>query len=203
MMRARPGFTLIELIVALTVASLALAAGFAALGFVRDRGLHAEDAARVALSGATQRALLMDWLTNARLAAPAGENFVGEDHEVNNKPMDTLFFPTTARTPLDGTHTIIGLYIDEDPETPETGLVAEMVGVVLGSEERRMELVPAAGAMNIRYRPDADGDFEWSESWGNNSQLPRGIEITLYPVDGDTLPQLLRLPIRVALGVAR
>jgi len=202
MSRVRGGFTLIEVIVALTVASLALGAGFAALGIVRDRGGHAEEAARVALAGATQRALLMDWLSNARLQAPAGEQFQGEIVEENGKTMARLFFPTTARTPLEGTFTLVGLYIDEDPETPEQGLVAELVGVVLGSEERRMEIVPEAAAMTILYRPDVDGEVEWTDTWRGNT-LPRGIEITLFPADGDTLPRLLRLPIRVALGVAR
>lgn len=202
-MRLRAGFTLVEVIVALTVASLALGAGFAALGFVRDRGLHAEDAARVAVAGATQRALLMDWLANARLQAPAGEQFEGTDAEESGVPLDLIFFPTTARTPLEGAFTLVGLYIDTDPETPEVGLVAEMVGVVLGSEERRMELVPQAGALNIRYRPDVDDEVEWEDAWQGRGQLPRAIEMTIYPVDGDTLPRLLRLPIRVALGVAR
>jgi hypothetical protein len=48
-----------------------------------------------------------------------------------------------------------------------------------------------------------DDEVEWEPEWRGRNQLPRGIELTLYPADGDTLPQLLRLPIRVALGVAR
>jgi prepilin-type N-terminal cleavage/methylation domain-containing protein len=200
MMRTRAGFTLVELLVALTVSGLALTAGFGALAFVQDRGEQAEAAARASVGGATQRALLMDWISSARYRAPAGEQFEGEDVIEEGVSRDKLFFPTTAATPLEGGFTNVGLFIDVDPETPETGLVAEMTGVVLGSEARFMELVPQAGAMEIRYLPNIDGEVEWTDGWIGRNELPRGIEIIITPAPGDTLPPLLRLPIRVALG---
>ena len=200
MMRTRAGFTLVELLVALTVSGLALTAGFGALAFVQDRGEQAEAAARASVGGATQRALLMDWISSARYRAPAGEQFEGEDVIEDGVSRDKLFFPTTAATPLEGGFTNVGLFIDVDPETPETGLVAEMTGVVLGSEARFMELVPQVGAMEIRYLPNIDGEIEWTDGWTGRNELPRGIEIVLTPAPGDTLPPLLRLPIRVALG---
>ncbi len=196
----RAGFTLIEVLVGLTVAALALSAGFGALVFVQDRGEQAEAVARVSVGGATQRALLMDWLSGARFRAPAGEQFEGQDLLEDGRSRDMLFFPTTAVTPLDGGFTLVGLSIDVDPETPEQGLVAEMTGVVLGSQERRMELVPQADAMEIRYLPNIAGEVEWTNGWASRGELPRGIEIILTPAAGDTLPLLLRLPIRVALG---
>jgi prepilin-type N-terminal cleavage/methylation domain-containing protein len=197
---SRAGFTLIEVLVGLTVSALALAAGFGALAFVHDRGIEAETSARVAVAGATQRALLMDWLMSARYRAPAGEQFNGEDLDESGVSRDRIFFPTTAPTPLEGGFTVVGLYIDTDEETPERGLVAEMTGVVLGAEERRMELVPQADAMEIRYLPNIAGEIEWGDGWTGRNELPRGIEIILSAAAGDTLPSLLRLPIRVALG---
>ena len=197
---ARAGFTLIELIVGLTVASLALSAGFAALTFVRERGDHAEEAARVGVAGATQRALLMDWLENARGRTPAGEQFEGIDQEKEDKQRDMLLLPTTAATPLEGPFTLVGLYIDDDPETPERGLVAELTGPILGQTERRMELVPQADVMRIRYLISSASQTEWLDGWNGRDELPRAIEISLEPAQGDTLPRLLRLPIRVVLG---
>jgi prepilin-type N-terminal cleavage/methylation domain-containing protein len=196
----RAGFTLLELLVGLTVASLALSAGFATLAFVRDRGERAEVESRVAVGGATQRALLMDWLAAARFRAPAGEQFQGDDVVENGDTLDTLRFPTTAATPLEGAVTVVGLSIDTDPETPEQGLVAEMTGVVLGAEGRRMELVPQAIGLNIRYLPNVAGEVEWTDGWNGRNELPRAVEITIKPVPGDTLPALLRLPLRVAVG---
>jgi prepilin-type N-terminal cleavage/methylation domain-containing protein len=199
-MKSRAGFTLVELLVGLTVAGLALSAGFATLAFVHDRGERAEEESRVAVGGATQRALLMDWLAAARFRAPAGEQFEGEDVAEEGKKLDTVFFPTTAATPLEGAVTIVGLYIDDDPETPEQGLVAEMTGPVLGSTERRMELVPQAAQLEIRYLPNIAGEVEWTDGWTGRNELPRGVELKIIPAEGDTLPALLRLPIRVAVG---
>ena len=142
MTRARAGFTLVELLVGLTVASIAITAGFATLSFVHDRGQQVEQSARVAVAGAAQRALLMDLLVSARFRAPAGEQFEGVDQEENGVESDLLLFPTTAQTPLDGPFAVVGLRIDNDPETPERGLIAELTGVVLGAPARRMELVP-------------------------------------------------------------
>ena len=196
----RAGFTLLELLVGLTVASLALSAGFATLTFVRDRGERAEEESRVAVGGAAQRALLMDWLAAARFRAPAGEQFQGNDVVENGDTLDTLRFPTTAATPLEGAVTVVGLSIDTDPETPEQGLVAELTGVVLGAEVRRMELVPQAVGLNIRYLPNVAGEVEWTDGWNGRNELPRAVELTIKPAPGDTLPVLMRLPLRVAVG---
>jgi prepilin-type N-terminal cleavage/methylation domain-containing protein len=200
MQHVRSGFTLVELLVGLTVASLALSAGFATLAFVRERGQHAETMGRVAVAGATQRALLMDWLSSARFRASTGQQFEGVDQEEDGKQRDMLLFPTTAATPLDGAFTVVGLYIDSDPETPEQGLVAELTGVTAGQLERRMQLVPQADAFQIRYLPGTATQSDWIDGWNGRNQLPRGVELVLEPVPGDTLPLLLRMPIRVALG---
>ena len=199
-MKTRAGFTLVELLVGLTVAGLALSAGFAALAFVHDRGERAEIESRVAVAGATQRALIMDWLASARYRSPNGQQFQGDDVEEDNKKKDKIVFPTTAASPLEGSVTVVGLYIDEDPETPETGLIAELTGVVLGEPVRRMELVPQAAELNIRYLPNVAGEVDWQDGWAGRNELPRGVEITIIPAMGDTLPALLRLPIRAAVG---
>lgn len=198
----RTGFTLIEVLVGLTVASLALMAGMAALGFVGERSRHAEAATLDAVAGATQRALLVDWLTSARFRAPTGEQLEGFPDEASLEPSDLLLLPTTARTPIDHGTTVVGLFIDTDPETPERGLVAAMTGPVLGPEPSRMELVPQAGAMHVRYLPDADGAV-WETEWIGRDAMPRLIEITLLPAPGDSLPLLLRYPIRAAPGIGR
>jgi prepilin-type N-terminal cleavage/methylation domain-containing protein len=196
----RGGFTLIELLVGLTVASLALLAGFTALGTVADLGDRAEDAAREAVAGATQRGLLVEWLAGARMRASTGETFEGVQQEERGRVVDLLLFPTTARTPLGGTSAVIGLYIDQDEETPERGLVAELSGMTFGTELRRMELVPEAAMMRIRYLAEGRGLDEWEDSWTARNRLPRLIEITLFPAPGDSLPLLLRHPLRVAPG---
>jgi prepilin-type N-terminal cleavage/methylation domain-containing protein len=198
-MKTRAGFTLIELLVCMTVAALPLAARFGALGALHDRSTAAEASDVAAIAGATQRQLLMEWVSAARMTATTGEPFDGQDDEVQGVPRDALLMPTTARTPLEGLTTVMGLYIDDDPDTPERGLVAEMTGIQVGEDVRRFEIAPQANGLQIRYLPNVPQP-EWIDGWQGQNSLPRGVEITLTPARGDTLPPLLRIPIRVALG---
>jgi prepilin-type N-terminal cleavage/methylation domain-containing protein len=199
----RGGFTLVEVLVGLTVASLALAAGFATLGFVGERSKAADVATATALEGAATRTLLIEWLSSARLGAPGGAgNFQGLDAEENGLPSDELLFPTTAPTPLHVANTVVRLYLDMDPETPERGLVAELIER-LQDEPRRIELVPQVAQMELRYLPDVANATEWLPSWVAQRSLPRAVEIVLAAERGDTLPRLLRYPIRVPMATLR
>jgi prepilin-type N-terminal cleavage/methylation domain-containing protein len=199
----RAGFTLLEVLVGLIIASIALTAGFSTLTFVGDRARMAEAATLQALEGATTRALLVEWLAGARGRAPnrAG-SFQGHDGEAQGLDTDELIFPTTARTPLHVPNTLVRLYIDEDDETPERGLVAEMIER-LQDEPRRFELVPSAARLVLRYLPDMGGTagIEWVDGWlMPQTRLPRAVEIVLEPAQGDSLPLLLRYPIRITMG---
>jgi prepilin-type N-terminal cleavage/methylation domain-containing protein len=196
----RGGFTLVEVLVGLTVAGLALTAGFTALAFVNDRSAEAERASVEALEGSAPREMLADWLAGARLQASnrAGV-FDGIDGEDQGKDSDELTFPTTARTPLGVRNAVVRLFIDEDDETPERGLVAEM-RERLQDDVRRVELVPQAATLQIRYLPNTPDAVEWLDNWQGQGELPRAIVLTLTPVSGDSLPLMLRLPLRVTLG---
>lgn len=199
----RAGFTLIEVLIGLTVAALALGSAFAALSFVGDRSKAAEAAAVTGLEGAVAREMLVDWLSGARIRASnrAGE-FQGLDAEENGLESDELWFPTTAMTPLHARNSMVRLFIDVDRETPEQGLVAEMFERVQ-DEPLLVELVPQAGGLEIAFLPDVPDVTEWVPSWIAQRTLPRAVELLITPVDGDSLPPLLRYPIRVALGTLR
>lgn len=203
MSAARSGFTLVELLVALTVAGIALAAGFGALASLQDRSEHALDATTAALEGAATRELLVDWITGARRGdGELGESFEGRSARDHGLPGDELLFPTTGRTPVGGASAFVRLYLDLDPATPERGLVAELLGRVM-DEPRRVELAPQATGIEILYRPDVDGPVEWAPSWEGQDALPRALEIRLADRPEDPLPPLLAYPIRVALGTLR
>jgi prepilin-type N-terminal cleavage/methylation domain-containing protein len=197
--RTRCGFTLVEVLVGLTVAALALTAGFTALAFVNDRSAEAEQASVAALEGSAPREMLASWLSGARLqAANRAGVFDGIDGDDQGKDSDELTFPTTARTPLGVRNSVVRLFIDDDDETPERGLVAEL-RERLQDEVRRVELVPQAATLQIRYLPNVPNAVEWQDNWQSQGQLPRAIELTLTPVAGDSLPLMLRLPLRVTL----
>ena len=195
------GFTLVEVLVAMTVAALALSAAFAALAFVGDRAKEAEATVVTALEGATTRELLVDWLTGARLrAANNAGSFQGVDAEERaGVADDELMFPTTARTPLHVRNTVVRLFIDREDDTPERGLVAELTERIQ-DEPRRVELVPDAIGLDVHYLPDEAAAFAWSPDWLGRNQLPRAVELVLQVAAGDTLPALLGYPLRIPLG---
>jgi hypothetical protein len=124
------------------------------------------------------------------------------DGEVYGIPTDELVFPTTASTPLGVGTTVVHLYIDDDRDTPEVGLVAALTELA-SDEPRLVELVPEAGSLELRFLLTIQGTVgEWVDGWISN-QLPGAIELTLGPTPGDTLPPLLRYPLLVALEAIR
>ncbi|MGD8276737.1 MAG: prepilin-type N-terminal cleavage/methylation domain-containing protein [Gemmatimonadota bacterium] len=201
--KPRPGFTLVEVLVGMTVAALALGAAFAALSFVGDRSREAEFSATTALEGAVAREMLVDWLSGAlfRASNRAGE-FQGLDADENGLENDELYLPTTAMTPLHASTTVVRLFIDEADSTAERGLVAELTERVQ-DEPMRVELVPQAARMDLAFLPNVPDAEEWLPSWVGQGGLPRAVELLLSAAPGDSLPPLLRLPIRVALGTVR
>jgi prepilin-type N-terminal cleavage/methylation domain-containing protein len=197
------GFTLMEVLIGLTVAALALTAGFATLGFLSDSDEPVDLASALALRGATTRNLLTEWLAESRYqAGRRGETFQGLDGEVYGTPADELIFPTTASTPLGVGTTVVHLYIDDDEATPERGLVAGLTELMT-DEPRLVELVPEAGSLELRFLLRVEGTAgEWVDGWISN-QLPGAIQLTLGPTRYDTLPPLLRLPLLVPLEAIR
>ncbi len=204
-MRARPdGFTLMEVVVGLTVAALALSAGFATLAFLADRVEPVDSVSAVALRGATTRSLLIGWLSEARLQAyRRGPRFQGYGAEDQRTSSDELSFPTRANTPLGVGTSFVRLFIDQDAQTPERGLVAELTERI-ADEPRVIELVPEAGGLEISYLMAIEGSTgEWIDTWVDNRRLPKAIRLVLTAAAPDTLPSLLRYPILVALETTR
>jgi len=197
------GFTLMEVLIGLTVAALALTAGFATLGFISDTDEPVDVASALALRGATTRNLLTEWLGEARYqAGRRGESFQGLDGEVYGIESDELIFPTTASTPLGVGTTVVRLFIDDDRDTPERGLVAE-IKELPADEPRLVELVPEAGSLELRYLLPIEGTMgEWMDGWLSN-RLPQAIRLTLGPNRYDTLPPLLQYPLLVPLETTR
>jgi len=194
------GFTLIEVMVAVAVGGIVLLAGLTTLTTVQDRSEHALQATTQAREIAAVRSTLIDWLTCAEVSMQElGANFEGQDAGDLDLPGDELSFPTRSRTGLRTSPTAVRLFLDADPDTPETGLVAELTGRI-GTEPGRLELVSQAVALDIRYLPNGDDTVEWTDSWVGQPRLPRAVELTIGGDPDAPLPLLLRMPIRVALA---
>jgi prepilin-type N-terminal cleavage/methylation domain-containing protein len=203
-MRNQAGFTLVELVVALAVGGIVLLAGFSALALVQDRSAHATEATVAALEGATARATLHSWIADARLQSQeAGVAFEGNPAGIDGRSSDELLFPTLARTPIPAQVSIVRLYVDEDPATPERGLVAEF-SALLTDEPVRVEILPDVQSIRIRYLPDGgEPGVSWTDTWVGQTALPRGVELTLDFAEGATVSPLLRLPLRIPLATLR
>jgi hypothetical protein len=192
-----------EVLIGLTVAAMALTAGFATLGFMSDSDEPVDRASALALRGATTRNLLTEWLGEAhQRQGRRGQAFEGWDLEDYGTPIDSLIFPTSASTPLGVGLTVVQLFIDTDDATPEQGLVAALTELMT-DEPRIVELIPEVGSLDIRYLLPLEGSVgEWMPSWISGS-LPQAIELTLGPNRGDTLPPLLRYPLLVPVEARR
>jgi hypothetical protein len=192
-----------EVLIGLTVAALALTAGFATLGFITDTDEPVDVASAKALRGATTRNLLTEWLGEARFqVGRRGTSFQGLDDEVYGTETDEIIFPTTASTPLGVGTSVVRLFIDDDNGTAERGLVAELTELPT-DEPRYVELVPEAGSLELQYLLPIEGTTgEWVDGWISN-RLPRAIRVVIGPSRGDTLPPLLRFPLLVPLETTR
>ncbi len=199
----RAGLTLIELVVALTISSLAMAAGYGALGAIVDRRRRVEEASAAVARAAAERGLVESWLTGAHLTVEeGGPAFRGLDGVSGDSADDELTVLTTAPTPLGTGETIVRLYVDRDERTPERGLTAafaEWRGTAVG----RLEIDARVTGLQIRYRSSLLAGAAWLPSWVSTSLLPAGAELTLTGDGPDTLPALLRLPIVVPLAGGR
>jgi prepilin-type N-terminal cleavage/methylation domain-containing protein len=193
---APAGFTLIELIVSLTITGAVLSAGFAGFGAILDRrDLSASILDEVSRS-AGERELLRSWIEAARVPLQGEPAFAGLDAVYGKLPDDGLTFLTAAATDLEGVTTVVRLAVDRDERTAERGLVAHLTSWPTGVR-RTLEIDPRVIGLELRYYSVPLGDRGWLPSWVSSTILPSGVEIRFL---GDSLPPLLRLPLLVPIG---
>ncbi|HEX6616913.1 MAG TPA: prepilin-type N-terminal cleavage/methylation domain-containing protein [Gemmatimonadales bacterium] len=203
-MTSRRGMTLMELVVGLTVAGLALAMGAAALTGATDQRARAEAAVSATARIAAERRQLAAWVAGAKLTPDGdGPPFRGLDGTDGDLPDDELTFLTGARVSGERGPTVIRLLVDRDSATPEQGLTAELRQLGPGRRVARIEIEPAAASLDLRYSTRMLGRTEWLPSWISSTVLPSAVEISLGARPGDTLPGLLRLPVLIPLGNVR
>lgn len=199
--RRTAGFTLLELVIGLTITGMIVTAGYNALATVLDRREQAERILDTAIQAANERRAIRGWLAGARLTIEeGGPAFTGLDGVFEDQPDDVLTFLTGAETPVDGADVLVRLAVDRNPETPSAGLVAEFGEWRGGGGNRAVEIDRRITGLDIRYYSIPLGDHGWLPSWISRTILPSAIEVTLR---GDSLPPLLRMPMLVPVGNTR
>jgi hypothetical protein len=194
--------TLVELLVGLTVSSLAMTIAFGSLAMVRSTGDRVTGALDISIREAAVRDILTKWLDGARLLPEGSAEFRGIDGEAEGWGASEVIFLTTAPTRVHGRETIVRLFIDRDENTPEQGLVAELRDW-RRTRVQRLQLAVGATGLRARFLSGVPGDDTWFPSWISTTVLPRGLELRLEARSADALPALLRRPLRLRIGTRR
>lgn len=204
-MRARRGgFTLLEVVVALTVAGAVTAGAYGILLSVSaSRERVARERERV-LPAVAAREALAAWLAGAATLDQGGP-FRGIDRRDGPLPADELSFVVGDGGTLHPGPRRIRLWVERRFAAPRQGLLAE-IGPVGGGAADTLEVAPGAAGMDVRYRTRVQGVDRWLDGWSAGAELPDAVELRLLPAPeraadarGDGLPGPLRLPVRATI----
>jgi prepilin-type N-terminal cleavage/methylation domain-containing protein len=208
--RHTAGFTLIEVVVALVISGMVVAAGYGVLAGAADgRAAVARERAE-RLPGPAARGSLDGWLRGAALWEGSGE-FRGRDRRIGPLPVDELSFAVEDGGALYPGRRRVTLWIERDRNRPRHGLLAEIAPADRGGAVRTdtLAIAPAAVGLNVRYRTVVRMRDAWLDSWDSARLLPDAVELVILPAPqradeaaGDGLPGVLRLPLVVPLRPA-
>ena len=191
-MRIRRGMTLLEVVVALTVAGAALAAGASVLGFLTDQ--QERTGTREIASAYAARAAIREWASAALLTTEGDAKFQGASD---------LTFVTSAATDVAPAGTQVRLHLQEG-----AGLVAELTPWRSLAKTDTITIARNATGFSARYLVSVFGDRVWQPSWTSTSVLPAAIELRIqFDTSASTTDKaarsLLALPMLIPLGARR
>lgn len=199
----RRGMTLLELVVALAITGMVIAAGYQGLSTIASTSRRIGTAQDTLLRAAATREAIISWLEGTRLTEGENETtFEGLDGTHEDLPDDQLTFLTTSATPVGSGETLVRLYVDHDTASARRGLVAVFHERGSTTELRRQIDARVAG-LRLRYQSGALGSSRWMPSWVTSTLLPKAVEVQLVAAAGDSLPPLLRVPLLVPLRGGR
>lgn len=204
----RAGFTLMELIVAIAITGAVAAIGAGTLATVIDQRGVLERGTEGTERAAALRGTLEDWLTQGTVRVQIG-GAPGRGRGVGSGTMsagpgsesgvsDEVSISTRALTPSGSPTTLVRLFIDDDPDTPASGLSIQYQGRAQDSLVTR-QLEPSVGAMRVEYLDRRT--HRWYPASEAATIQPMAIRITLGGAGGDSLPPVLRLPIVEPVGI--
>jgi hypothetical protein len=110
---------------------------------------------------------------------------------------DEITFVTTAPNPASAPSTRMRLFIDADPNTPESGLTLEYQPST-ATPLKRIQLEPTIGVLKVEFLDQRTN--QWVESTQGAAVTPIAVRLSMQPYDGGRLPGILELPMIFPMG---
>lgn len=195
--------TLLELVVALGVAGLALAAGYQAYATISDRRLVAVTRSDQVTRAFNLRTMIANWLSNARLTVEEDDVIFRsiDDRKLrDDQARADLVFLTSARTPVSDHGTIVHLFVAHD-SGGSRGLMADLAEW-RGRRRVLRQLEPSIAGMSAEFLSSAGSGAEATSSWVSSTILPASVRLRFSTAKSDSLEPLLRIPVSVMLDGA-
>jgi prepilin-type N-terminal cleavage/methylation domain-containing protein len=215
----RGGFTLLETAVTIIIMGVVVAIGYTTFITLIDRRTQIRAAVEETERAAALRAMLEDWFARSYLQGPQGRVNPGTG-DVTTQEKDMVSFSTRAMTPSLGLATMMLLYIDDNPSTPEHGLTVRYYGYGLDAPSwltfsntanlqtqdtqlRRVSQAPTARQLDdrvvglkVEYLDRRTN--RWLGTRDAASIQPVAARVTLEGSPDAPLPPLLQLPFIIA-----
>ena len=189
--RARRGFTLLELLVAIVLAGVVALLVYGAAGAAAEVQERLGEQRGAVQSARAMRVAVGDALRNARPALAYGDTaFVLDDRtDESGRPADRLSFVAAGVLPPLTPDADWAVTIEPTPD----GLV--LAAVPLGFAEPRRVVARLAGVvgLDVRVLPPDRGQ-SWTDRWDQRAKLPRAVELTYWADTG-----ALGVPLRLVL----
>lgn len=196
---SRSGFTLVELVVGLTIGGIGLTVGAGAVSILVDARASASERLHALSEAAADRRFLVDLLASAMSGKPGLPHpFQAMDGRVSGLADDEITFDVPHARPYFDAPGTARLFVDRSDDTAERGLVLEFLGET-ATEIRRIELVPEVVSLDAEYLPPDPAAETWLRGWISTIQLPAAARVHIRATEDDPAP-LLGLPILVVMG---
>jgi len=195
MTRRQAGFTLIEVVVGLTIIGMTLATGYGTLAFMMDRHEAVTSVLDDHVRASQVREMLTAWVGAATLSTRAGSTaFAGLDAtDYGNTPDDQLTLNTID--PVDRVPITVTLAINKNEAAPPIGLIAR-IELPRDGHTYIIVLDSAATGLDLAFYSPFLGGGRMLPSWVSNTLLPSAVTLT---ISGDSVSPLLRLPLLVTM----
>jgi Tfp pilus assembly protein FimT len=110
---------------------------------------------------------------------------------------DEITFITTAPNPADAPSVRMRLFIDADPNTPETGLALEYQPST-AMPLKRIQLEPSIGVLHVDFLDQRTN--KWVESTQAAAITPIAVRLSFEAYDGGRIPGILQVPLIFPIG---